>query len=580
MSTQAHHEQASLFSDDTSTRRHPRHVLSYGLGLDSTAVLLRWLTDPSSRDFDLSDLVVITAMTGDEFSATGADVERYVLPELRRHRVRFVQVGRHQLLTTAAGEGITTFSDTTEPDRLFVEGAYALSTEMLTAGTLPQRGGARKCSARAKGAVLDPVIARLTGGQPYQHYVGFEVDETGRAERDAAYNTAARTGRYPLIQWGWTRADCDTFVYNLTGRRWLKSACSYCLMWNIGVYREEMKEVAWERFADVGAHEQGRRWLQFTANIGRAPNTIDAYGRALQDYFTYCVAAGADPVTARGDVVAAWIGDMRTRARDDGGACGLSDATVQQRVVAVRGFYDFLVEDQLRERNPVRRGQAGRRGKQPRRGLVGVAHKAPWIPDEHAWGRILEAATSDTLRNRLMLCLAYDGALRREELVSLRIGDFEPAWSLIHVRAETTKSQRARTVAFGATSAQLLVVYLRQRTDTFGKVDGALFLSTSRRNLGAGVGASAWSKAVTAIAGRAQVPELSTHTLRHLRLTDLARAGWDIDEIAQYAGHRDLSTTLTYLHLSGRELAAKFHAASASLHADQERRLAALASMW
>ncbi|WP_347222228.1 hypothetical protein [Mycolicibacterium poriferae] len=198
MSTQAHHEQASLFSDDTSTRRHPRHVLSYGLGLDSTAVLLRWLTDPSSRDFDLSDLVVITAMTGDEFSATGADVERYVLPELRRHRVRFVQVGRHQLLTTAAGEGITTFSDTTEPDRLFVEGAYALSTEMLTAGTLPQRGGARKCSARAKGAVLDPVIARLTGGQPYQHYVGFELDETVRAERDAAYNTAARTGCYPL----------------------------------------------------------------------------------------------------------------------------------------------------------------------------------------------------------------------------------------------------------------------------------------------------------------------------------------------------------------------------------------------
>ena len=90
MSTQAHHEQASLFSDDTSTRRHPRHVLSYGLGLDNTAVLLRWLTDPSSRDFDLSDLVVITAMTGDEFSATGADVERYVLPELRRHRVRYL----------------------------------------------------------------------------------------------------------------------------------------------------------------------------------------------------------------------------------------------------------------------------------------------------------------------------------------------------------------------------------------------------------------------------------------------------------------------------------------------------------
>lgn len=341
-----------------------------------------------------------------------------------------------------------------------------------------------------------------------------------------------------------------------------------------------MKEVAWERFPDVGAHEQGRRWLQFTANIGRAPNTVDAYGRALQDYLTFCVASGANPVTARADVVAAWIGDMRRRSRASDDSIGLSDATVQQRVVAVRGFYDFLVEDQLRERNPVRRGQSGRRGKQPRHGLVQVAQKAPWIPDEQAWERILQAGQADTLRNRLMLCLAYDGALRREELVSLRIGDLEPAWSLIHLRAETTKSQRARTVAFGATSARLLVAYLHDRTKVFGKVDGNLFLSTSRRNHGAGVGPSAWSKTVTAIAHRARVPELSTHTLRHLRLTDLARAGWDIEEIAQYAGHRDLSTTLTYIHLSGRELAAKFHAASTSLQTDQERRLSALAGMW
>ncbi|CAN5531462.1 hypothetical protein BH11ACT7_BH11ACT7_32090 [soil metagenome] len=28
-------------------------MLSYGMGIDSTAILLRWLADPSSRDFDL-----------------------------------------------------------------------------------------------------------------------------------------------------------------------------------------------------------------------------------------------------------------------------------------------------------------------------------------------------------------------------------------------------------------------------------------------------------------------------------------------------------------------------------------------
>jgi len=34
-----------------------------------------------------------------------------------------------------------------------------------------------------------------------------------------------------------------------------------------------------------------------------------------------------------------------------------------------------------------------------------------------------------------MVALAYDGALRREELVQIEIDDLEPAYSLIHLRA-------------------------------------------------------------------------------------------------------------------------------------------------
>lgn len=50
-------------------------VCSYGLGADSTAILLRWILEPESRDFDLSRLIVITSMTGDEFKDTGALVK-------------------------------------------------------------------------------------------------------------------------------------------------------------------------------------------------------------------------------------------------------------------------------------------------------------------------------------------------------------------------------------------------------------------------------------------------------------------------------------------------------------------------
>ncbi len=80
-------------------------IMSYGMGVDSTAILLRWITDPASRDFDLEDLVVITAHTGDEFDQTSGDVEEIVLPLLRRHGIRFVQVGRTQPETTASGGG-------------------------------------------------------------------------------------------------------------------------------------------------------------------------------------------------------------------------------------------------------------------------------------------------------------------------------------------------------------------------------------------------------------------------------------------------------------------------------------------
>jgi integrase len=56
-----------------------------------------------------------------------------------------------------------------------------------------------------------------------------------------------------------------------------------------------------------------------------------------------------------------------------------------------------------------------------------------------------------------------------------------------------------------------------------------------------------------------------------LCLTDLARANWDVHEIATFAGHRSVQTTLLYIHLSGRELAAKLAKGMAEIHAWRTR---------
>jgi hypothetical protein len=208
----------------TATSR-PRVVLSYGMGADSTALLLRWLCEPHTRPCDLASLLVITAMTGDEWPVTGQLVTQYILPRLREHHVRWVQVARAGATQAA---GITILGDSRAPRDVHLDGAYKLSDEMLAAGTVPQVAGSRKCSAKAKGWVLDQFLATELGGQPYLHIMGFETGEAGRARRDATYDTTQRTGSYPLIDWGWDRRACEDYIRKVTGVDWPKSACTYC----------------------------------------------------------------------------------------------------------------------------------------------------------------------------------------------------------------------------------------------------------------------------------------------------------------------------------------------------------------
>ena len=91
------------------------------------------------------------------------------------------------------------------------------------------------------------------------------------------------------------------------------------------------------------------------------------------------------PVFVRELTVAAEPSGINVVALDSG--VGLSNATLQQRLVAVRLFYDFLVEEGVRESNPVGRGRYTPRGGfgGNARGLVPRLDKLPWIPGEQQW---------------------------------------------------------------------------------------------------------------------------------------------------------------------------------------------------
>lgn len=319
---------------------------------------------------------------------------------------------------------------------------------------------------------------------------------------------------------------------------------------------EVLVSLRWEHYPLIEQQHYGRAWMIIQNHLGLAENTLDAYGRALQDYFVFCQQHEIDSSTARRDHIALYVHDLRLRPNH--GAGGLSNATIQQRITVLRLFYNYLCEEGLRHDHPV--SHKGIRGLVPRQ------YSLPWIPSDEQWLHLLDVVRLESLRNRTMFALAYDAALRREELCALETGDIDPSRRLLYIRAETTKNRLARVVPYSAATSNLYSNYLDYRRQ-MSRARGGLFLSESERNFAHPITIWTWSKVVRDIAQVAGLEQFTTHTLRHLCLTDLARANWDIHDIATFAGHRSLQSTLHYIHLSGHDLAAKLEQSMSSIHA-------------
>jgi len=183
---------------------------------------------------------------------------------------------------------------------------------------------------------------------------------------------------------------------------------------------------------------------------------VDAYGRCLNDYLGFCAKHSVQPEAVTRDLVALYVQDLAHRPNPKGANIlsiergrGLSNATMQQRITVLRLFCDSLIEQQLRQDNPVGRGHyvPGKAfGGMRDRGLLPHYHKLPWLPSDSEWQDLLRNLTEEPLRNQVLLLLAYDGALRREELITLEMGDFDVAYRQIRIRAEHAKNGRERVV--------------------------------------------------------------------------------------------------------------------------------------
>jgi len=344
----------------------------------------------------------------------------------------------------------------------------------------------------------------------------------------------------------------------------------------------DMYEVRWEHYPRVTAHTAARSFVERLVAKGKRPKTVDAYARAIDDLLAYFERTDLTRVLEADEAdLDGYIADLKRRGPKKRGRGGmiedatpaetkvlyltgrkLSDNTIIQRVVACRLFYDFLLRKNLRTDpiNPITRGSDGRDGGRPRRGPVGRRRLLPWIPTDEVWEQfITHIVLNEDARTKAMILLAYDAALRREELVSLRVDDVDWSRGVVTIRPETTKGGRMRHVPVSGYALYLVRQYIevdRRALVAAYDVDdsGPIFLSESTRNPGRPLAVGAFNEIIERVRERVCLPALTPHTLRHQRCTILERAGVDLDDIALIAGHKSTETTWLYIHLAPTEL--------------------------
>jgi integrase/recombinase XerD len=245
--------------------------------------------------------------------------------------------------------------------------------------------------------------------------------------------------------------------------------------------------------------------------------------------------------------------DFRTRRNGE-----LTVRTMNHHLTVLRAFLRYLVQEEELDIYPPDRVKRFKEQQRQVKVLTG---------DELQ--RLLQAPDRDDRmgkRDAAILELFFSTGLRLQELRSLDVKDLNYHTREISVRG---KRGKVRVVFLSDQAVEALKAYVESRTDHLSP----LFI----RNL---------QKAVTIMPPGEEfrlsrisiytivkkyalaagiVSDPSPHTLRHSFATDLLRSGADLRSVQELLGHKDLSTTQIYTHVTNpqlKEVHKKFHGKS------------------
>jgi integrase/recombinase XerD len=269
---------------------------------------------------------------------------------------------------------------------------------------------------------------------------------------------------------------------------------------------------------------------------GLRPLTLAAYEDALKQFSEWVRVTHSDrppdQATAR-DVL-----EYLQHLREDRGN---GDSAVNRALVVLRSFYRAMVAMGYLDHkaNPVSGFPS----------IKAVPRKLPVSLAPEQVSRLLAEPKSDTvigLRDRALLALLYGTGVRATECATLRSGQVDLTRLTITVCG---KGGHERSIPLNPQLADVLRLYANAR---------GLALATApffRSRFGRPLSRGAIYERVRTWGQRSRVGiPLCPHRMRHTFATHLVRAGVGLVTIRDLLGHRQITSTQIYLHVTAEDL--------------------------
>ncbi len=289
---------------------------------------------------------------------------------------------------------------------------------------------------------------------------------------------------------------------------------------NRGVFRErEIFEIQLDQYFE---------YLRFEKLL--MSNSISSYGRDFKKFRQYLL---LNPKISFLNISKPQILDFLKYLYND-----ISDISVSRILSALRGFYKFLIRQQIIKNNPWSPVKNPRSSKKILE-ILDIEEVLKFLDS------IPESTPSD-LRDRAMFEILYGCGLRVSEITGLSIGSIDFDQKLLRFIG---KGDKERIVPLGDTALLFLNKYIDSARSKIEKEKKTDFLFLNMR--GDKLSRQGFWKILKKYADKAGIEKnIYPHIFRHSFATHLLQRGADLRTVQKLLGHSSISTTEIYTNLT------------------------------